>query len=79
MVSPDRMEDELTVVDPVALTKDLEGRRFPYQRVAGLDRMVHGDCNENDRNPVVDGKLTIAPANCSRAASARLRPSLVRD
>jgi hypothetical protein len=62
MVSPDRIEDELTVEDPVALTKPWKVT-IPYQRVAGLDRMVHGDCNENDRNPVVDGKLTIAPAN----------------
>ena len=62
MVSPDRMEDEITVVDPAALTKEWKAT-IPYQRVAGLDRMVHGDCNENDRNPVVDGKLTIAPAN----------------
>ena len=62
MVSPDRMEDEITVVDPGALTKEWKAT-IPYQRVAGLDRMVHGDCNENDRNPVVDGKLTIAPAN----------------
>ena len=62
MVSPDRIEDELTVEDPVALTKPWKVT-IPYQRVAGLDRMVHGDCNENDRNPVVDGKLTIVPAN----------------
>ena len=62
MVSPDRMEDEITVVDPTALTKEWKAT-IPYQRVQGLDRMVHGDCTENDRNPVVDGKLTIAPAN----------------
>ncbi len=62
MVSPDRIEDEITVVDPTALTKEWKAT-IPYQRVPGLDRMVHGDCNENDRNPVVDGKLTIAPAN----------------
>jgi hypothetical protein len=62
MVSADRIEDELTVEDPVALTRPWKVT-IPYQRVAGLDRMVHGDCNENDRNPVVDGKLTIAPAN----------------
>jgi len=62
MVSADRMEDEITVVDPAALTKEWKAT-IPYQRVAGLDRMVHGDCYENDRNPVVDGKLTIAPAN----------------
>jgi hypothetical protein len=62
MVSPDRIEDEITIEDPAVLTKAWKAT-IPYQRVAGLDRMVHGDCAENDRNPVVDGKLTIAPAN----------------
>ena len=61
MVSPDRIEDEITIEDPVALTHTWKAT-IPYQRMAGLDRMVHGDCEENDRNPVVDGKLTIAPA-----------------
>jgi len=31
-----------------------------YTRVTDLDRMLPYDC-EHDRNPVVDGKLTIAP------------------
>ena len=62
MVSPNRIEDELTIEDPTALTRTWK-TTIPYERVAGLDRMVHGDCEENDRNPVVDGKLTIAPAN----------------
>ena len=61
MVSPNRIEDELTVEDPASLTRPWTVT-IPYKRVAGLDRMVHGDCAENDRNPVVDGKLTIAPA-----------------
>jgi hypothetical protein len=30
-------------------------------RVAPLNRMIPYDCTENDRNPVVKGKLTIAP------------------
>jgi hypothetical protein len=62
MVSRDRIEDEITVIDPAALTKEWKAT-IPYQRVQGLDRMVHGDCNENDRNPIVDGKVTVAPAN----------------
>lgn len=60
MVGPDRMEDEITVEDPEALTEPWTVT-ISYSRVVGLDRMVHGDCTENDRNPVVDGKLTIAP------------------
>jgi hypothetical protein len=61
MVGNDRFEDELTIEDPVAFTRPWK-ITIPYERVTDLDRMVHGLCDENDRNPVVDGKLTIAPA-----------------
>jgi hypothetical protein len=30
--------------------------------VTDLDRMTNYDCTENDRNPVVDGKLTVTPS-----------------
>jgi hypothetical protein len=60
MVGKDRFEDELTIEDPVAFTKPWKVT-IPYERVTDLDRMVHGLCDENDRNPVVDGKLTVAP------------------
>jgi len=58
MVNAERIEDELTIEDPTALTQAWTVT-IPYKRVPGVDRMVHGDCAENDRNPVVDGKLTI--------------------
>jgi hypothetical protein len=32
-----------------------------YRKVTDLDRLPPHDCAENDRNPVVDGKMTIAP------------------
>ena len=54
-------EDELTIEDPVAFTQPWKVT-IPYERVTDLDRMVHGLCDENDRNPVVDGKIIIAPA-----------------
>jgi hypothetical protein len=60
MVSPNRIENELTIEDPVAFTQPWKVT-IPYIRVTELDRMVHGDCTENDRNPVIDGKLTITP------------------
>lgn len=60
MTSPDHMEDQITIEDPVALTRPWTVT-VPYKRVTSLDRLVHGDCQENDRNPVVDGKFTIAP------------------
>jgi hypothetical protein len=61
MTAPDRFEVEMTVEDPMALTQPWR-ITIPYQRVTDLDRMVHGLCDENDRNPVVDGKITLAPA-----------------
>jgi hypothetical protein len=60
MVSAERIEDELTMVDPSALAKPWTVT-IPYEHVPGVDRMVHGDCHENDRNPVIDGKLTVTP------------------
>ena len=61
MVGKDRFEDVLTIEDPVAFTKPWTVT-IPIERAKDLDRMVHGLCDENDRNPVVDGKLTVAPA-----------------
>jgi hypothetical protein len=61
MTGPDTFEDQLTIEDPVALTEPWK-ITIPYERVKELDRMVHGLCDENDRNPVVDGKIVVAPA-----------------
>jgi hypothetical protein len=66
MAGPDRLEIELTVEDPVALERPWS-MKLSYRRVKNLDRMIHHDCSENDRNPIVDGQLTIAPP---RPASA---------
>jgi len=59
-VSKDRLEDVMTIVDPVALTRPWT-LTLPYTHVTTINRLIHGDCMENDRNPVVDGKLTVAP------------------
>jgi hypothetical protein len=61
MVGADKFEDELTIEDKIAFTQPWKVT-LPYERVKDLDRMVHGLCDENDRNPVVDGKIIIAPA-----------------
>ena len=60
LVSPDRLEDEMTITDPAAFTKPWTVT-IRYRRVTDLPRMTNYDCVENDRNPVVDGKLTVAP------------------
>ena len=61
MLSRDVLEDDLTIEDPVALARAWH-MTLRFRRVAELGRMIPYDCTENDRNPVVDGKLTIAPA-----------------
>ena len=50
MVSEDRFEDQLAIEDPEALTEAWT-ITIPYERVTDLDRMTHGLCDENDRNP----------------------------
>jgi hypothetical protein len=57
-LSRDRIDDQLTVEDPVSLTHPLTVT-IPYKRVTSIDRIVHGDCMENDRNPVVNGEIVI--------------------
>jgi hypothetical protein len=59
-VGADRLENEMTIEDPVALARPWK-LRLAYRRVTDLDRLGNYDCQENDRNPVIDGKLTIAP------------------
>jgi hypothetical protein len=59
-LSRDRIDDQLTIEDPVSLTQPWI-LTLSYKRVANIDRIVHGDCLENDRNPVVNGKITIEP------------------
>ena len=60
LLSPDELEDDLTIEDPVALARAWQ-ITLRFHRVTQLNRMIPYDCTENDRNPVVNGKLTIAP------------------
>jgi hypothetical protein len=59
-VSDTELEDEMTVEDPVALARPWV-MTLKFRKVTDLDRLPPHDCSENDRNPVVDGKLTITP------------------
>ena len=59
-VSRDELVDQLTIEDPVSLTHATT-LTVRYKRVTSIDRMVHGDCTENDRNPVVNGEITLEP------------------
>jgi hypothetical protein len=60
LLNRDELEDDLTIEDPVALARAWQ-ITLRFHRVTQLNRMIPYDCTENDRNPVVNGKLTIAP------------------
>jgi hypothetical protein len=58
MINKNELEDQLTIDDPIALAYPWH-ITLTFKRVTELNRVVDYDCTENDRNPVVDGKLTI--------------------
>jgi len=60
MVNRNEIEDQLTIEDPIALVQPWH-MVLVFKRVPELNRMIPFDCTENDRNPVVDGKITITP------------------
>jgi len=59
LVNSDTLEDQMTIDDPLRFTRPWQVT-VQYSRVTGINRMVAWDC-QNDRNPVMNGKLTIAP------------------
>jgi hypothetical protein len=60
MLDKNSLEDQITIEDPIALTGPWHLNR-QYRRVPNMSRFVEEDCEGNDRNPVVNGKFTIAP------------------
>ena len=57
MVSHDRMQIDYTVEDPVALAKPIHAV-IVHTRVTDFNRMVEEtDCEQNERDPVVDGRF----------------------
>jgi hypothetical protein len=60
MVDKDHLEDQMTIIDPANLTAPWHLSRT-YQRVTNIHRMVYEDCEGEERNPIVDGKFTLAP------------------
>jgi len=66
MIDPGHLEDRMTVIDPANLTRPWHVKRV-YERVAHINRMVYEDCEGEDRNPLVDGRFTLAPAPSSPA------------
>jgi hypothetical protein len=58
MTNHDQMQIDYTVEDPVALTKPIHAT-ITHTRVTDFNRMVEEtDCEENERDPVVNGRFT---------------------
>src|SRR6202167_1104882 len=60
MLDKDHLEDRMTVIDPNNLTAPWRVNPT-YQRVTNIPRMVYEDCEGEERNPVVNGRFTLAP------------------
>jgi hypothetical protein len=60
MLDKDHLEDQMTVIDPLALAAPWHLVRN-YRRVTTLHRMVHEDCEGEDRNPIVNGRYITTP------------------
>jgi len=60
MIDKGHLEDQMTIIDPASLTAPWHMRRT-YEHVQHVNRMVYEDCEGEDRNPIVDGRFTLAP------------------
>lgn len=60
MIDRNHLEDQMTILDPKSFTAPWHITR-EYSRVTRIHRMVHEDCEGEERNPVVNGKFTVAP------------------
>ena len=49
----------MTIEDPERLAHPWT-MRIRYRRVVDLTRMISTDCTENDRNPIVNGRVVIS-------------------
>jgi len=58
LVDENTLEDRMHIDDPVAFAHPWD-ITFRYARVTEMNRMIPMNCEENDRNPVVDGKIII--------------------
>jgi hypothetical protein len=56
----DTLQDRMTIDDPLRFEHPWS-IAIRYKRVTDVDRLIEVGCSENERNPVVDGKFTIAP------------------
>ena len=59
MVDANTLLNDLTIEDPQRLAHPWTVS-IRYKRVTDVDRMIATNCTENDRNPTVNGKVTIS-------------------
>jgi hypothetical protein len=59
MTNTNELEDQMTIEDPVAFVHPWQVT-IGYSRATGVDRFIGYDCAD-DRNPIVDGRFSIAP------------------
>jgi hypothetical protein len=53
-------QDQMTILDPGALEHPWV-MTLIHHHVANMPHILDRDCAESDRNPIVDGKISIAP------------------
>lgn len=56
----DTLQNEMTIADPERLSRPWQFT-IRYKRVKEVDRLIAVNCRENDRNPIIDGKIVIVP------------------
>jgi len=71
----DRLEDRMTIIDPIMFSTPWRVRRI-YRRVPHVHRMIYEDCGGEDRNPVVNGRYTLAPPPFAPSPPPDLAPLL---
>lgn len=59
-IDRDTLENRMTIDDPLAFSHPWS-LTVLYHRVFGMSHLIDHECTEADRNPVIDGKFTIAP------------------
>ena len=70
MLDKDHLEDRMTIIDPKNFTAPWHISR-QYSRVTRIHRMVHEDCEGEERNPVVNGRFTLTPPPQSESAGKK--------
>ncbi len=60
LIDRDHLENQMTIIDPALFAAPWHINRR-YQRVNHIHRMVHEDCQGEDRNPIVNGQYTLTP------------------